>query len=465
MNLTLTSVRFVGVASAAALLLVACSPPEEILPGERFGVRDTVAAEEAFDPTAAAPSQPLPQPPTKVAQRPYVVTGEAASLSLPAPRANSDWTHVGGSASHQIAQPALGSPLRRIWSAPIGEAATRRVRPTADPVVSGGRIFTMSAFSEVQATSTSGAVIWRRNLTPTSEKPGEAAGGGLAVDGNRLYVTTGYGVMHVLDVATGAPIWTKRLDTVPNSAPTVYGDMVYVTNRDSSGLAMDTKTGRILWQLEAAESGAYTTDGASPAVSGRTVLFPFGSGDVIATLRLGGVRLWSTTVTGSRVGKAYAQVLDISSAPVIVGDTAYIGTPTGRLAAVNIGTGERLWTARQGASSPVWPVGGALFLITDQSDLVRLSASDGSLVWSGTLPLYTDERVRKRRAIYAHYGPVLAGGRLIVASSDGMLREFDPRSGALLRTTDLGAPAIADPVVAGQTLYIVTENGALHAFR
>ncbi|MGB1006987.1 MAG: hypothetical protein ACPGVX_07405, partial [Thalassobaculaceae bacterium] len=38
----------------------------------------------------------------------------------------------------------------------------------------------------------------------------------------------------------------------------------------------------------------------------------------------------------------------------------------------------------------------------------------------------------KRAAVYAHYGPVLAGGRLVVASSDGVLRFFTPESGALV---------------------------------
>jgi outer membrane protein assembly factor BamB len=454
-----------GLTLGAALLLSACAPPEEILPGERFDPRATAEAVEAFDPEAPLPTEPLPQPPTRIPARPYVVTGEAPRLSLPAARANAEWTHVGGSATHEIVHPALGSTLTRVWSTQIGQAATRRVRPTADPVVASGRVFTLGAFSTVQATSVNGAALWSRDLTPPGERPGEAAGGGLAVEGNRLYVTTGYGRLHVLDATSGAMVWTQALDAVPNSAPTVSGDIVYLTTRGSEALALDRETGRVLWRLSAGESGSFTSDGASPAVSGRTVLFPFGSGDVIAALRLGGVRLWSTTVTGERVGRAYAQVTDITGDPVISGNTAYIGTPTGRLAAVDMGTGERNWTAGEGATSAVTVAGGSVFLVSDQRELLRLSAQDGSTIWSGTLPFYITEKVRARRGVYAHYGPLLAGGRLIVASSDGMLREFDPASGALLRATDLGSPAVAAPVVAGRTLFIVTENGTLHAFR
>ncbi|QIE42218.1 PQQ-binding-like beta-propeller repeat protein [Rhodobacteraceae bacterium SC52] len=464
--MTLPSMRlWFGLIFGSALLLASCSPPEEILPGQRFDPRDIAEASEAFDPEEALPTEPLPQPPTTIAARGYVVTGEPARLSLPAARTNSDWTHIGGSATHQIRHPSLGATLTQVWTAQIGQAASRRVRPSADPVVSGGRVFTLSAFSEVQATSVSGAVLWSRDLTPSGERPGEAAGGGLSIQGNRLYVTTGYGRLHVLDATSGAEVWTQVLDAVPNSAATVADKLVYVTTRGGEALALDTDTGRILWRLSAGDATSFTADGASPAVSGRTVLLPFGSGDVIAALRLGGMRLWSTVVTGERVGRAYARITDITGDPVIDGGTAYIGTPTGRLAAIDMATGERLWTANEGAANVVWPAGGSLFMITDQRDLARLSASDGSTIWSGTLPLYVTEKVRRRRGVFAHYGPVLAGGRLIVVSSDGFLREFNPTSGALLRNTDLGSPAVANPVVAGGTLFVVTENGILHAFR
>ena len=73
--------------------------------------------------------------------------------------------------------------------------------------------------------------------------------------------------------------------------------------------------------------------------------------------------------------------------------------------------------------------------------------------------------MRRIPDIYAHYGPVLAGGRLWVASSDGVIRSFDPESGALLGSTPLPGGAATNPVVAGQPLYVVSSDGRLHAYR
>jgi outer membrane protein assembly factor BamB len=72
---------------------------------------------------------------------------------------------------------------------------------------------------------------------------------------------------------------------------------------------------------------------------------------------------------------------------------------------------------------------------------------------------------RRRDAAFANHGPVLAGGRLIVASSDGFLRSFDPASGDLVSQTEIRGGATTRPVVANGTLYVVSTNGVLHAYR
>lgn len=456
-------------AASVVLGLSACQPREELLPGERFDLRDVSEASQTYaEQTAdgAVPAEVIPpEPADRVPLAVYAVSGESKSTGLPGQRANKDWPNVNGSLTHQVTHPALGSSLTRIWTAEIGSGGTRRVRMTADPIVANGKIFTLGAFGQLQATSTGGATLWSKDITPASENAGEAAGGGLSYSGGRLYVNSPYGRLQVFDAVSGALIWEQRLGAVPNGAPAVSDGIVYLTTRDSQAWAIDAKSGRVLWKLEGGDAGSVVNSGATPAVTSRSVIFPFGSGDIIAALKKGGVRQWSTTLSGERTGKAYTGVSDISASPVVVGSRLYIGTSNGRLAAMDVASGDRIWTAPEGALSAVWPEGNSIYLISDQAELVRLNASDGSKVWSATLPLFTEEKVRKRRGIFGHFGPVLAGGRLITVSSDGLMREVDPESGRLLRSVDLGAPAAVNPIVAGQTLYIVTTNGQLHAFR
>ena len=65
----------------------------------------------------------------------------------------------------------------------------------------------------------------------------------------------------------------------------------------------------------------------------------------------------------------------------------------------------------------------------------------------------------------AHFGPVLAGGRIAVASSDGVLRFFNPVDGALVATANIPGGAASAPVLAGGMLLVMGGNGQIHAFR
>ncbi|PJI92210.1 outer membrane protein assembly factor BamB [Yoonia maricola] len=428
----------VSIAVALSLfVLAACGDEDVILPGDRFDIRAQTAAE----------NQVLP-------------------VNVPAARANADWGHRNGNPSHSIAHPALGADLSPLFVADIGAGDSSRARITSHPVVAGGVIYTVDASALVTATSVDGATIWTRNLTPTRDNAGDASGGGISVGGGQVYVTTGFGEIAALDAATGAEIWVQDLDAPANAAPTLRGDLVYVVGRDSTAWALDTTNGRIRWQRSGAPSTANYAGGASPAVSGEFVVFPFASGEVLATYPRGGLTRWSTVVSGERLGNAAGIISDISGDPVIDGDRVYIGNFGGRTVAINLDDGTRAWTATEGALGPVWPVGNAVFLINDLGELVRLDANTGNPVWRTALPTFEDEeRTRRQRRIFAHYGPVLAGGRLIVTSSDGFIRQFDPASGALIGEIDLPGGAASGPVVAGETLYVLNKNGQLHAFR
>jgi outer membrane protein assembly factor BamB len=149
----------------------------------------------------------------------------------------------------------------------------------------------------------------------------------------------------------------------------------------------------------------------------------------------------------------------------VANNVVYAGNHSGRAAAFSAVTGERVWRANEGSLSPVWVAGGGVFLVSDENRLMRLDAATGEAVWAVNLPFFERERIKRREATVSHFGPVLANGRLILVSNDGLLRQFDPVSGALTGTMELPDGAARNPVVAGRTLYIVTENGQLHAFR
>jgi outer membrane protein assembly factor BamB len=182
-------------------------------------------------------------------------------------------------------------------------------------------------------------------------------------------------------------------------------------------------------------------------------------------LKMNGVQAWAAPVTGQRLGRGYQGVTDVTGDPVVVGGTVYAGTAAGRTVAFNAGIGERIWTANEGALNPPLVVGGSVFVVNDEARLVRMNAETGEVIWTAPMPYFVNEKPKRHKSIHAHYGPVLAGGRIAVVSSDGLLRLFDPTNGAMVATAEIPGGAASAPALAGGTLYVVGGNGQLHAFR
>ena len=428
----------------SAVALLGCSDLE-ILPGERQSVRSIL--NDAGQVRREAPLGPT-------------------AIDLPKATRSASWSHRIGTPKYRTTHAALNPEFSLQWSAPIGEGDSRRHRINADPVAAQDRVFTLDAHALVTATSSEGQTLWTYDLTPARDGVGDAGGGGLAFGENKLFVTSGYGTLTALDPKTGLPVWVHDLNAGGTGTPSVYDGVVYVVAGDGTAVALEADTGRMRWEVDAATSSAAGVDGgAAPAVTNKFVVFALASGEIFSVFRKGGLRYWSNLMSGKRVGVAAATINDVTSDPVVVDDTVYVGSHSGRLVALDISSGKRRWTLQEGALGPVWPVGGSLFFVSDNNKLMRVRAKDGRIVWSVDLPYFTKYNPKRSVRIFAHYGPVLAGGQLVIASDDGLLRLFDPVSGALLRSLPIPDGATTSPILVDGTMYIVSGKGELHAFR
>ena len=434
---TTTSRAGMALLGGALLLTMAgCRDPEVILQGQREDIREGASAR---------------------------VENQSRAISLPQQTANSSWEQSHGMEAYRTTHPALSSAPQRIWSVSIGQGDERRHRITATPVAGDGRIYTLDSSVQVSAVSQSGQLLWKTDLVESAD--GSGTGGGVAYHEGVVYVSSGYGILTALDATSGKLIWRQKLEATGSGQPSIAGDLVYLVSGDETGWAINKKDGRVAWQVSATASASNVLGGPAPVITSDLAVFAFGSGDLTATFRNGGLRRWNASVSGKRIGSSTARIGDVTGGPVVAGSRVYVGNHSGRTVAFSLLDGERLWTTREGALGPVWPIGGSLFQISDLGRLLRLDADTGEVIWAQPLPGFLKDKPGKRGAVVAHYGPVLAGGNVIVASNDGLLRLFKPEDGSLLRTVEVPGGATTAPIVVGKTLYVVSSKGELHAFR
>ena len=168
-------------------------------------------------------------------------------------------------------------------------------RITASPIVYNGHVFTLDADGTVSAfANTGGSAVWRVSLTAAAreraavwyslggDSGGGGYGGGLAVDGGRLYAASGYGNVVALDPQNGKAIWEKQLEAPVRSSPTAVGDRVFVVTLDGRFFCLAGADGGELWSVRGLPQQASLINNASPAVDGDIVVVPYPSGDLVA---------------------------------------------------------------------------------------------------------------------------------------------------------------------------------------
>ena len=371
---------------------------------------------------------------------------------LPQARRNADWDQPGGVASNAPGHLEFGGGLGAVWRADIGEGSSDDGRLTASPIVYQGKIYTLDTEGVVSAFSaSSGSRTWRVSLAPEKEKGNEGFGGGIAANGGRLFVTTGFGVVVALNAGNGAVEWTRKIGVPLRSSPTAIDGKLFFVSAESKLYCLSTVDGVELWTFRGLPESATLLSNVSPAVSGDIVVVPYPSGEVIAYNISAGRPAWVETLSRTRGGSSLAGLSD-PARPAIDRGVVFAVGHSGRMFATAQKTGERLWTKRiQGTQMP-WPAGDLVFVVDINGVLMALTRKEGKVRWLTELPQ------SKRWS-----GPVLAGGRLWLASADGNMISVDAKTGNIVSKRDLGQPIYIAPIVAAGRMFVLTDKARLLA--
>lgn len=320
-------------------------------------------------------------------------------------RVRIDWSvPVRSGAAHWTGTPGVAGDLVIVqddnallaMSSETGRVAWRTVLRASTPVnarniaVAGGRAFTAGGDSLYAVDQRTGRRLWA--FLPDAQ----AATCEIAADENLVVIGTRSHRVYALDAATGAVQWSINVGPGWTNGGLVFGvsltgDAVYVGAvenltagaglRRGHVLALHRDDGAILWHYEAA--GDQNDVSAAPRVAGDLVLVSdLYGGSVYALRRATGVLAWRVAMSG----------LGPTGAPIVRGDTAFVGANDAMLYAIDPSDGRVLWQRDTGGSiMAIADCGGVL--LANNTELPVYSASGERLatffaegddfLWSG----------------------------------------------------------------------------------
>jgi len=406
-------------------------------------------------------------------------TLKTVPVQLPPPYKNADWPEPGGYASNAMYHLEAPGPLRVLWQQDAGKGSDKSSRLTAAPVIADGRVFVLDSAAHVYAFDAgSGNPLWDKGLAPVGKDeswlfglfgsngqmdPTKGYGGGVCYDDGKLFATSGFGEVVAFDARTGKKLWSADLGVPIVNAPTANGGRVFVSSHDNHFVALAESDGRKLWDHQGITEAAGILESTSAAVAGEYVMAPYSSGEIYALRVTNGRPAWNDMLTHSGVATALSELDDIAGRPVVDRDEVYAISHSGVLAAININTGDRLWSRDIGGIQTPWAAGDYVYVLTTDEQLICLTRKEGKVKWIHQLQRWDDPEGKHGAITWS--GPVLVSDRLVVVSSTGVAAAVSPYTGELLAKMEIPAGTYIAPVVANGTLYLYTSEAQLVALR
>jgi outer membrane protein assembly factor BamB len=389
----------------------------------------------------------------------------AVDVVLPQAETNVSWNQPGGNASKSMVHLGLGQSLGPVWRASIA-GTNKKQRLAAAPVVADGKLYVMDTEARIHAyDATSGKKLWSVSFGVSGKDRKAAWGGGVSVDGERLYATNGLGDVAALNAADGQVIWKKRPGGPLRGAPSLGLGNVYAMSADNQIFTLRQSDGSVEWQEAGATELTGVFGAGAPAIGQGTIVAGFSSGELNAYRYENGRVLWGDALTRTSVTTSVAALADIDASPVIDRGRVFAVGKGGRMVSLELLTGQRLWEINLAGISTPWVAGEWVFVVTDDARVLCIARGSGKVRWATQLARYRVDKEKKKKDPIVWTGPVLAGDRLILANSRGQLVNVSPLDGKVQSMVKAGGPVSLSPIVAGNTLYVLDNDGRLTAWR
>ena len=331
----------------------------------------------------------------------------------------------------------------------VRQAWSLRVPSVAFPLqtnVSGDTVTVASADGVVVAIDArSGQEMWRANA-------GAPLTAGVGSDGAVAAVVTRDNELVALEA--GKVLWKQRLSAQAYTAPLVAGRRVFVQTGDRTITAWDGQTGRRLWsQARTAENLVLKRPGVMLAV-GDTLVAGVG-GRLVGMNPANGTSRWESPIAAPRGTNDVERLVDLTGPVSRDGETICARAYYANVGCVDASRGVLLWT--KAASGAVGVSGDDRMVYGTESNgnVTAWRRTDGERAWS--------TEIFRNRTLTA---PLAVGRSLVIGDDTGLVLLVSREDGKMLnRLTPDGSPIAATPVLAGNTVVIVTRNGGVFGYR
>jgi outer membrane protein assembly factor BamB len=305
------------------------------------------------------------------------------------------------------------------WVAQVGEKNQRQQSQLPVKVV-GNKIYLANAQGYVGAMEiTSGKVLWQVDLDERIAAGPGYGNGIIVIANNKAEVVA-------LDESSGEQLWRQKVSSEVLAEPIVYQDKVFVQSIDGKLAALAKDTGKKLW-VDGREIPALTLRGScKPIIIKDKLLVGYATGELVAYDLESGKVIWDEAIAIPSGRTDLERIADIDGLIAANGDTVYVASYQGRIAAVSVNEGRLVWSRDMSSYTGVAADDKQVYVTDEQGFIWALDINSGATLWR-------QETLADRYLVT----PAIVDHSVVVADVGGFVYWLSKEDGDILAQVDL----------------------------
>lgn len=333
------------------------------------------------------------------------------------------------------------------WSRSIGDGQGTGLYKI-NPLLDGDTLYVASADGELAAINAdNGRVYWDRSL----ELP---VSGGVGKHDDSLFLGGADGLVLRLSADDGREIWRADVSGEVLAAPQGNGDMVVAQTYDGKLIGFDYDTGEQRW-VYTSDVPVLTLRGtATPLIYGDFAVAGFADGKVVAVSLTSGNVVWEARIAIPQGRSEIDRIVDVDGTFAVQGAELYAASYQGRVVAMEMRAGRKLWQRNVSSVSGVSVGFGNVYVADDDGTVTAFLRNGQGIRWQN-IELGYRELSR----------PTPISSYVAVVDFEGYLHLMSQVDGVMVgRALPDGDGARADMIARGNTLFVYGNSGDLVAY-
>lgn len=337
--------------------------------------------------------------------------------------------------------------IKKLWSTGIGDGQGEglyRIRP----VMSGDTLYAASADGLVRALDRQrGKTLWKADLDMSLS-------GGVGLHDRALFLGNSEGYVLKLDAGSGEVLWSTQLRGEVLSPPQGNGEVVVAQTYDGRLQGLDYDSGELLWTFDSNVPVLTIRGTSGPVIDGDRVYAGFANGRVLAFEAQTGAIAWEIRVAISQGRSEIERIVDVDGTMELVGNELYAASYQGRLVAIDVANGRKLWQESISSVSGVSQGFGNVYVADDDGTLIAFLRTGQGVRWSqGALGYRGLSR------------PTPVSSYVAVGDFEGYVHLVSQVDGEFVGRVKVDGDGVrADMLSDGNVLYVFGNGGTLAAY-